>query len=123
MTRTRGEVVMTSAGDLIAVRPQRFNLPVWLVAIGLMLRWTARAVWWCLRHPRTTGLTAGTVWLYIEYDWPGPTIPAVLVGIGAGMWRWRHPVSWWRWFGGPLLGHWRRIAVYRRIWHESMVLC
>jgi S-DNA-T family DNA segregation ATPase FtsK/SpoIIIE len=120
---TRGQVVSLSPSDLVVVRRNRFNLPPWLVLLGMLLRWTAIGAWWALRHPRTTALTVAALWLYHRFDWPGPVVPLVLVGIGAGVWRWRHASSWWAWFGGPLLGHWRRIFVYRRAWREAMVLC
>lgn len=52
--RPRGEVVTTSAGDLIVFRPRRFELPMWLVVLGLVLRWSGWLLWWCLRHPVAT---------------------------------------------------------------------
>jgi S-DNA-T family DNA segregation ATPase FtsK/SpoIIIE len=50
-------------------------------------------------------------------------VPLVLAAVLSGVWRWRHAASWWRWFGGPLLGAFRRVFVYRRAWREAMTLC
>ena len=114
---------MSSAGELLVVRPRRFHVPIWLVLLGFLARWLARAAWWCLRHPVATGMTVVVLWLYARYGWAGPVVPVAIIAAGAGIWRWRHPSSWWAWFGGPLLGRARRVFVYRRAWREAMVLC
>ncbi|MEH1012542.1 FtsK/SpoIIIE domain-containing protein [Micromonospora sp. CPCC 206060] len=114
---------MTTAGDLVVIRPRRLELPVWLIALGLVLRWSWRGCWWCLRHPVTVGLTVGGVALYVEYDWPGLVVPLVLASAVSALWRWRDETSWWRWCAGPILGHLRRVFVYRRVWREAMTLC
>jgi S-DNA-T family DNA segregation ATPase FtsK/SpoIIIE len=69
MRRPRGEVVMTSAGDLVVMRPKRFELPWWAVVPGLIARLIWRLMWWCLRHPSTTTLTVIAVWLYAKFGW------------------------------------------------------
>ncbi|MFI7545591.1 hypothetical protein [Actinoplanes sp. NPDC049599] len=114
---------MTTAGDLVMVRPKRFELPLWAVVLGMLARWTWRGLWWCLRHPGTCALVAVAAVLYRRYDWPGPVVPLLIVGVAAAVWRWRHPSSWWTWFGGPLLGRARRLIVYRRVWREAITLC
>ena len=121
--RPRGEVVMTSAGDMMVIRPRRFELPVWAVLLGLLARWTWRGVWWCTRHPLETLLVVGPVALFVEYGWAGVITPVVLVGLGSALWRWRHESSWWTWLAGPVLGRLRRGLVYRRVWREAMTLC
>jgi DNA segregation ATPase FtsK/SpoIIIE, S-DNA-T family len=123
MRRPRGEVAVTPVGDLVVIRPKRFEFPLWAVVFGLMLRYTWRCAWWCLRHPGSTVLAITAVWLYFRFDWPGLVVPLACVGLLAGVWRWRHAPSWWAWFGGPLLGQVRRVFVYRRAWREAMVLC
>ncbi|MFI6228509.1 FtsK/SpoIIIE domain-containing protein [Micromonospora echinospora] len=114
---------MTSAGDLLVIRPKRFELPAWLVVLGLLLRWSWRAVWWCLRHPVATASAASAVTLYVEFDWPGLVVPLVLMAAVSLVWGWRHESSWWAWLAGPLLGFVRRVFVYRRVWREAMTLC
>lgn len=114
---------MNRAGELMVIRPRRFELPLWAVVLGLLARWAGRAVWWCLRHPVACGLTIAGLWAYAVFGWLGLVVPVLLVGVASGVWRWRHPSSWWAWFGGPLLGRVRRCLVYRRVWREAMVLC
>nr|WP_329019267.1 FtsK/SpoIIIE domain-containing protein [Micromonospora rifamycinica] len=123
MRRPRGGVVMVTAGDLMVVRPKRFVLPMWLVVLGLVLRWAARFCRWCLRHPVTVGLAVAAVVLYSEHGWPGLVVPLVLASALSALWRWRDETSWWRWCAGPLLGRFRQVVVYRRAWHEAMTLC
>ncbi len=115
--------MVTGAGDLAVIKPRRFEVPWWAVALGLLARLFARMLWWCLRHPLATTVTVAGGWLYLHYGWPGPVVPLALVTAGAGLWRWRHARSWWAWFGGPLLGQVRRVFVYQWAWHEAMVLC
>ncbi|MDG4791041.1 FtsK/SpoIIIE domain-containing protein [Micromonospora sp. WMMD1102] len=121
--RPRGEVVMTSAGDLMVIRPKRLELPLWLVIPGLLLRWGWRALWWCLRHPVATASTAFLLTVYLDHGWQGLVTLLVLVGGVSAVWRWRHEASWWTWFAGPLLGWFRRVTVYRRVWREAVTLC
>lgn len=121
--RRRGEVVVTSAGDLAVIRPKRFELPLWAVLLGLLLRWSGRALWWCLRHPMATASVVLTLWLYGEFGWSGLVAPLVLGSAASAVWRWRDESSWWTWLAGPLLGSFRRTFVYRRVWREAMTLC
>lgn len=114
---------MTSAGDLMVIRPKRFELPLWAVVLGLLARWSGRATWWCLRRPVATGTTGLLVAVYVEHDWAGLVTLLVSVAAVAAVWRWRHEPSWWRWLAGPLLGWFRRVFVYRRVWREAMTLC
>ncbi|GAB3157129.1 FtsK/SpoIIIE domain-containing protein [Micromonospora sonneratiae] len=107
----------------MVIRPKRFELPVWAALLGLVLRWSWRAIWWCLRHPVATCTAAVAVTLYVEFDWWGLVVPLVLVAVGSALWRWRAELSWWNWFAGPLLGWFRRTFVYRRVWREAMTLC
>ncbi|WP_199513326.1 FtsK/SpoIIIE domain-containing protein [Nucisporomicrobium flavum] len=123
MRRPRGEVVTTTAGDLVMVRPKRFELPLWVVAIGMLIRWLARAGWWCLRNPGTCGVVLTVAVLLDRYGWVGLVMSGVVVAGGAALWWWRHPRSWWGWFGGPLLGRVRRLTIYRWAWREAMTLC
>nr|WP_240762317.1 FtsK/SpoIIIE domain-containing protein [Micromonospora sp. HM134] len=123
MRRPRGGVVMVTAGDLMVVRPKRFVLPMWLVVLGLVLRWAARFCWWSLRHPITVGLVVAAVVLHADHGWPGLVVPLVLASAVSALWRWRDEASWWRWCAGPLLGRFRQVVVYRRAWHEAMTLC
>ncbi|WP_433687625.1 FtsK/SpoIIIE domain-containing protein [Micromonospora carbonacea] len=123
MRRPRGEVILTPGGDLLVIRPKRFVLPMWLVVLGVVLRWLARFCWWCLRHPVTVGLAVAAVILYAEHGLPGVVVPLVLFSAVSALWRWRDEASWWRWFAGPLLGRFRQVFVYRRAWHEAMTLC
>nr|WP_239485531.1 hypothetical protein [Micromonospora humidisoli] len=123
MRRPRGGVVMVTAGDLMVVRPKRFVLPMWLVVLGLVLRWAARFCWWCLRHPVTVGMVVTAVVLYADYGWPGLVVPLVLASAVSAVWRWRDETSWWRWCAGPLLGRFRQVFVYRWAWQEAMTLC
>ncbi|ATO17104.1 cell division protein FtsK [Micromonospora sp. WMMA2032] len=116
-------MVTTSAGDLLVFRPKRLELPVWAVAVGLVLRWSGRLLWWCLRHPVATGAVVLALWLYVEFDWPGLVVPLVLGAAVSAVWRWRDESSWWAWLAGPLLGSFRRVFVYRRVWREAMTLC
>ncbi|MFG1775244.1 FtsK/SpoIIIE domain-containing protein [Micromonospora sp. NPDC049048] len=114
---------MVTAGDLMVIRPKRFKLPMWVVVLGLVLRWLALACWWCLRHPVTVGLAVLAVVLYVEYGWAGLIVPLVLASTVSAVWRWRNEASWWRWCAGPLLGRFRQVFVYRRAWREAMTLC
>nr|MDT0658855.1 FtsK/SpoIIIE domain-containing protein [Micromonospora sp. DSM 115978] len=123
MRRPRGEVVMTTAGDLMVIRPRRFELPVWAVVLGLLLRWTWRGLWWSLRHPAETLLVVVPVLLFAEYGWSGVVVPLVLAGFVSAVWRWRDEGSWWTWCAGPVLGRLRQVFVYRRVWREAMTLC
>ncbi|MFC5925518.1 FtsK/SpoIIIE domain-containing protein [Micromonospora vulcania] len=121
--RPRGQVVMTTGGDFVVFRPKRFELPVWAVILGLLARWTGKAVWWCLRHPIATTSTGFVIAVYIDYGWSGLLVPLVLAGAGSAVWRWKHEPSWWTWLAGPLLGRFRQAFVYRRVWREAMTLC
>lgn len=114
---------MTTAGDLMVIRPRRLELPVWLIAIGLVLRWMWRGLWWCLRHPLTVGLVVAGVSLYREFGRSGVIVPVVLAAAVSAVWRWRHESSWWTWCAGPTLGRFRQLFVYRRAWREAMTLC
>jgi S-DNA-T family DNA segregation ATPase FtsK/SpoIIIE len=121
--RPRGEVVLTEAGDVVAVRPRLFNPPPWLILTWIVVRNLARFVWWCARHPLITATVAGAVWLYVEYGWAGPAVPLAALLVWGAVWWWRHASSWWRFLGGPLLATFRRYAVYRPAWREAMTLC
>ncbi|MFG1715476.1 cell division protein FtsK [Micromonospora sp. NPDC049203] len=96
---------------------------MWLVVLGLVLRWSGRVLWWCLRHPAATGSVVLALWLYVEFDWPGLVVPLVIASAVSAVWRWRDESSWWAWLAGPLLGSFRRVFVYRRVWREAMTLC
>lgn len=113
----------TGAGDLWVIRRRRFEPPWWLLVLWWAARWTCRGAWWCLRHPVTCTVVGGGWWLWGRFGWPGLAVPAAVLLAGGGVWRWRHPASWWRWYGGPLLGWWRRLTVYRLAWREAMTLC
>ncbi|MDG9677387.1 FtsK/SpoIIIE domain-containing protein [Micromonospora sp. DH14] len=114
---------MTSAGDLLVIRPKKLKLPFWMVLLGLPLRWSGRVLWWCLRHPVATASVVLALWLYVEFNWAGLVVPLVLAAAVSAVWRWRDESSWWAWLAGPLLGSWRRVFVYRRAWREAMTLC
>ncbi|MCL7457804.1 FtsK/SpoIIIE domain-containing protein [Micromonospora sp. MSM11] len=114
---------MTSAGDLLVIRPKRFELPVWAALLWLVLRWSARVLWWCLRHPVATVSAVLVLWLYAEFGWSGLVVPLVVASAASAVWRWREESSWWAWLAGPLLGSFRRVFVYRRVWREAMTLC
>ncbi|MFG3712220.1 cell division protein FtsK [Micromonospora sp. NPDC047730] len=114
---------MTSAGDLLVIRPKRFELPVWAALLWLVLRWSGRALWWCLRHPVATVSAVLALWLYAEFGWSGLVVPLVVASAASAVWRWRDESSWWAWLAGPLLGSFRRVFVYRRVWREAMTLC
>ncbi|MGX1614798.1 FtsK/SpoIIIE domain-containing protein [Micromonospora chalcea] len=114
---------MTTAGDLMVIRPRRLELPVWLIALGLGLRWLWRGLWWCVRHPVSVGLMVAAVLLYREFGRSGLIVPLVLTGLASAVWRWKHEASWWAWCAGPVLGRCRQVFVYRRAWREAMTLC
>ncbi|MGC4877332.1 FtsK/SpoIIIE domain-containing protein [Micromonospora sp. DT43] len=114
---------MTTAGDLMVIRPRRLELPVWLIAVGLVLRWLWRGLWWCLRHPVAVGLVVAGVTLCREFGRAGVIVPVVLAAAVSAIWRWRHESSWWAWCAGPILGRFRQLFVYRRAWREAMTLC
>ncbi|WP_319462466.1 FtsK/SpoIIIE domain-containing protein [Micromonospora sp. RTP1Z1] len=114
---------MTTAGDLMVIRPRRLELPVWLIVLGLVLRWLWRGLWWCVRHPVSVGLVVAAVLLYREFGRSGLIVPLVLAGLVSAVWRWKHEASWWAWCAGPLLGRVRQVSVYRRAWREAMTLC
>jgi len=80
--RPRGEVVMTAAGDMVVIRPRRFELPVWAVLLGLLLRWTWRGLWWCAQHPWETLAVVVPVGLFAEYGWTGVITPLVPTPLG-----------------------------------------
>jgi S-DNA-T family DNA segregation ATPase FtsK/SpoIIIE len=121
--RPRGEVVMTTAGDLVVIRPRRLELPVWVTVLGLVLRWLGRGVWWCVRHPLPVAVVVAGVWLYREFGRFGVVAPVVGAAFVSALWRWRDEASWWAWCAGPLLGRFRQVFVYRRAWREAMTLC
>ncbi|WP_407663411.1 hypothetical protein [Micromonospora musae] len=85
---------MTTAGDLMVIRPRRLELPVWLVALGLILRWLWRGLWWCVRHPVTVGLVVAGVLLYREFGRVGLIVPLVMASAVSAVWRWKHEASW-----------------------------
>ncbi|MGW0434675.1 FtsK/SpoIIIE domain-containing protein [Micromonospora sp. NPDC003197] len=114
---------MTTAGDLMVVRPRRLELPFWLIACGLVLRWLGRACWWCLRHPVTVGVVVLAAVLYREFGRSGLVVPLVIAAAVSAVWRWRHESSWWSWCAGPILGRFRQVFVYRRAWQEAITLC
>ncbi|GIJ12360.1 FtsK/SpoIIIE domain-containing protein [Micromonospora andamanensis] len=114
---------MTTAGDLMVIRPRRLELPLWLIALGMLLRWLFRAAVWCVRHPVIVGLVVAGGWLYAEFGRAGLIVPLVLAGLVSAVWRWKHEKSWWTWLAGPVLGWFRQVFVYRRAWREAMTLC
>ncbi|MEV6811086.1 cell division protein FtsK, partial [Micromonospora sp. NPDC051296] len=74
---------MTTAGDLMVIRPRRLELPLWLIALGLVLRWLFRAAVWCVRHPVIVGLVVAGVLLYAEFGRAGLIVPLVLAAFGS----------------------------------------
>ncbi|MEG3633400.1 hypothetical protein [Micromonospora palythoicola] len=88
----------------MVIRPRRLELPLWLIALGMLLRWLFRAVVWCVRHPVIVGLVVAGVWLYAEFGRAGLIVPLVLAGLVSALWRWKHETSWWTWCAGPVLG-------------------
>jgi S-DNA-T family DNA segregation ATPase FtsK/SpoIIIE len=105
------------------IRHPRFLLPWWAAAAGAVLR----AAWWCLRwswrYPGVCALVVAVLWLAEKVGLRGLVLLACGAAGAGGLWRWRHSRSWWRWMGGPLLGRWRQVFVYRLAWHEAMVGC
>jgi len=63
------------------------------------------------------------MWIWHRYGWP--TLAGTLAGLiaAAGLWWWRARQSCARWVLLPALSWWRRLAVYRRLWHEVMTTC
>lgn len=114
---------MTSAGDLLVIRPKRLELPTWMVVLGILLRWSWQAIWWCLRHPVAVASAVVAATLYAKFDWPGLVLPLAVMAAVSAFWWWRHEPSWWTWLAGPLLGFIRSLFVYRRVWREAMTLC
>jgi S-DNA-T family DNA segregation ATPase FtsK/SpoIIIE len=121
--RRRGEWRATRRRNVWIIRPPRFLLPLWVVAVGTLARWAWRAGWWCLRHPRLCLAVTFDLWLWSKIGPSGMlAIVAVLIGV-SGLWLWWHSPSWWRWVGKPLVGWWRHVFVYRWAWYETMVGC
>ncbi|GAB7047572.1 FtsK/SpoIIIE domain-containing protein [Catenuloplanes indicus JCM 9534] len=115
--------MVTRSGDVMVLRRNRLTIPWWVSLLGVLARWVGRAAWWFLRRPRTVAVVVGAVWVRSEFGWSGLLTPVVLGLAASAVWRWRHPASWWLWCGGPVLGWWRQIVVYRRAWREAMTLC
>jgi S-DNA-T family DNA segregation ATPase FtsK/SpoIIIE len=115
---------------MVSFRRLLIPAPWWLViwVVVPIVAWRAlcllpRVVRFAVRH-RGPLLTLGvSVWLWHRHGWP------VLVGVLAttaasvALWWWRARESCTRWVLLPLLSWWRRLTVYRRLWHEVMTTC
>ncbi len=116
-------VIVDRPGDLMAVHPHRIELPVSVAVFAMFFRGLWRLGVWCVRHPRTVVLIVVWPILWRLAHERGLLVVLVPAVVGGLVWRWRRPSSWWRYYGGPLLGWWRRQVIYRRSWDEVMGLC
>jgi hypothetical protein len=89
-------------------------------ALGLWLAGlVVRLLWWALRRPARTGAVAVTGWLLTQ--WTLATVAGVLLAAHLAMgWAVAHPPSWARWGRPVLLGGWRRVWLYRRLWRRAV---
>jgi len=117
------QVVAERPGDLMVFRPRRVELPIGLAVSGMVLRSLFRVLLWCIRHPRRCALIVLWPVLWSLAQRTGVLVALALFLVGGAVWRWKHRASWWRFYGGPLLGWWRRQVIYRRAWNEAMSLC
>lgn len=104
--------------------------PFHFYGVGALLLWLlARAVeavglvlFVAVTRPRQTAALLAVVvgaWLLVVH--PAPTVAGLIaVTSGFEVWSLAHPASWRRWGRPLLLGMWRRVWLYRRLWSRAM---
>ncbi|GAA0273244.1 FtsK/SpoIIIE domain-containing protein [Cryptosporangium japonicum] len=100
---------------------ERWVMPLWMSLTGVCFRALWRALVWLIRRGAITGPALLLVIAYFRWDWPGPA--ALLTGAVLFLVAWwlAHPASFKRVVGARLLGQWRLMIRYRRLWRPAMI--
>ncbi len=112
------------AGRGLPIRLATVRVPLWAQLLWWVLRRTATAVWWLVRHPSAVIAAAGfvgTCWLVARIGWLPIAVVAAAVCLTAGAAEEREPGTLARWAGRPARSAWRRFWTYRRHWQPAMV--
>jgi DNA segregation ATPase FtsK/SpoIIIE, S-DNA-T family len=103
----------------VSVRRGPFHFHgVWALAV-LGVGWLLRLVVVGARRPRLTVGAGAGAWLLVAHT-VATVAGLLLVAHGLEVWALAHPVSWRRWGRPLLLGWWRRLWLYRRLWRRAM---
>ncbi|MGH3774232.1 MAG: FtsK/SpoIIIE domain-containing protein [Pseudonocardiaceae bacterium] len=93
--------------------------PIILVAVVMTVAvFVARRVW---RYPLFLIGTAILTGLGVGYSWWAPVELLAALGVGCGLWAWRHPDSFTRTVARQLRSEWRRVVVYAWPWRRVML--
>jgi DNA segregation ATPase FtsK/SpoIIIE, S-DNA-T family len=104
-----------------AWRSPVYRTPLWIVAIVHFVRLLARLVRFAFRHPVLVLATVIGVLMWRVIGWPGLAVLTVSIAAVLVVWRWRFPVSFTRFIGGPARSQWRAWH-YRRRWAGVMTI-
>jgi DNA segregation ATPase FtsK/SpoIIIE, S-DNA-T family len=90
-----------------------------LLAAGALVAGAVLGLWFALRHPRTTAVTAAGAAAYVYLGPNGLTATAVGLAVLLVAWRVGHRAS----FDWCLLGPWRRATRYSWRWAKAIPMC
>lgn len=90
-----------------------------LLAVAAVVAGAVLAVWFALRHPRTTALVAAGVAAYVYLGPNGLAAAAVVLAALLALWWWLDRAS----FDWCLLGPWRRATCYSWRWAKAIPMC
>jgi DNA translocase FtsK/SpoIIIE-like protein len=101
------------------VRTPIVRIPIWLALLWQAIKGLAWSVTASVRFWRLTLSVTALLWLYREFDWPGPATAAGSLIVTATVWRIWHRPSFLRFCWFPVLARYRRWT-YRRHWLSAM---
>jgi S-DNA-T family DNA segregation ATPase FtsK/SpoIIIE len=90
-----------------------------LLAGAAVLGAAVLGLWFALRHPRTTMVTAAAVAAYVYLGPDGVVLTLGMLAVLGVAWRWGHRAS----FDWCLLGPWRRATRYAWRWPKAIPMC
>jgi DNA segregation ATPase FtsK/SpoIIIE, S-DNA-T family len=118
----------TKADDLVygqgLTSRQRWVIPLWLSTLGIFCKATGRGIRWVLVHGPITLPPLAAVVAVARYGWlPVALVLTILVAVLEGWWFGHRPSAAWVLspVGSMVLGSWRAVTVYRRLWRAGML--
>jgi len=92
---------------------------MWAVVVWQVVKGLGLLVFLAVRFWRVTIPAAVVAMLWVEYGWPGPVVPVLVVVVLLTVWWFAHRASFlaFAWF--PVLARWRRVG-YKRRWFPAM---
>src|SRR5262249_29522850 len=104
-----------------AWRSPVYRTPLAIVAIVHFVRMIAWVVRFGFRHPVLVLAVIVSVLMWRIIGWPGLTVLIVSIAAVLVVWRWRFPVSFFRFISTPARSQWRAWN-YRRRWAGVMTI-